>query len=128
MVTKKEQFVEVVRQESAKDPDDASIKIDFKTAISKGSSMVPDISWYGRIIYLRSKRSYPILTCTATWTDEEIRLNPPGKEYLKLIIKGLKETYGYQDERIIDYLKNSNGLEWHIDEQEIANLVKSTHL
>jgi len=77
---------------------------------------------------LGSKGSYPIFTCTATWRDAEINLNPPGEKYLKFIIKGLKEAYGYQDERIIEYLKNLDGIEGRIDEQEIANLVKSTHL
>lgn len=125
---KKDQFVEVVRQESGRDPDDASINIDFETTISEGSFLVPGITWYGRIIYLGSKRSYPIFTCTATWGDEEIELSRPGKEYLRYIIKGLKETYGYHNERIIEYLTNLNGIEGRIDEQEIANQVKNTHL
>jgi len=124
----KEQFVEVVRQESDKDPDDDSIIIDIETAISKGSYRVPCISWYGRIIYLGSERGYPIFTCTATWADEKIELNRPGEEYLRFIIKGLKETYEYQDERIIEYLKNIKGIEGRIDDQEITRLVTSTQL
>ena len=125
---KKDQFIEIVRQESGKGPDDISIKIDFETAISKGSSLVPGITWYGHIIYLGSKRSHPIFTCTAIWRDAEINLNPPGEEYLKFIIKGLKETYGYQNERIVEYLKNIDGIKNYIEDEEVTTLVRSTQL
>jgi len=123
---KKDQFVEIVRQESGRDPDDASVKIDLKTVISEESSLVPGITWYGRILNLGSERSYPILTCTATWVDEEIELNRPGKEYLEFIIKGVKETYQYQDERIIEYLTNIDGIKGRIDDQEITTLATLT--
>ncbi len=125
---KKDQFAEVLSQESARDPDDAPIKIDFETAISKGSSMVPGISWYGRIIYLGSERGYPILTCTATWTDEKIELNRPGEKYLKCIIKGIKETYEYRDNEVTEYLKELSGIKGLIDDQVIARIVTFTKL
>lgn len=125
---KKDQFIEIVMQESGKDLDDTSTKIDFETAISEGSSLVPGIIWYGHIIYLGSKRSHPIFTCTATWRDAEINLNPPGEEYLKFIIKGLKETYGYQDEKIIEYLKNTDGIKGYIEDEEVTTLVTDTQL
>jgi hypothetical protein len=125
---RKDQFAEVVRQEGNKDPDNDSIIVNTDAAISSGSYIVPEISWYGRIIYLGSERGFPVFTCTATWTDEKIELNCPGEEYLKCIIKGIKETYGYKDERIIEYLRNSDGIRGHINEQEIADLVKNTHL
>jgi len=121
---KKGQFVEVVRQESGRGPDDPSINIDFETTISKGSSLVPSIKWYGRIIHLGSEGSYQVFTCTAKWADEEIELNTPGEEYLNVIIKGIKETYDLSNERIIEYLNNLNGIKGLIDEQKINKLIK----
>jgi hypothetical protein len=125
---KKDQFIEVVRQESGKEPDDESINIDTETAISKGSSLATGIKWYARILYLGSEGNYPIFTCTAKRADEEIELNPPGEEYLKFIVKGLKETYKYPDERIIEYLKKLSGIEGRIDDQDISRLVTSIKL
>jgi hypothetical protein len=84
-LVKKGQFIEIVRQESGKEPDDESINIDFETAISTGSSLVPGIEWYGRITYLGSVGNYPIFTCTAKWADEDIELNTPGEKYIKCL-------------------------------------------
>ena len=89
---------------------------------------MPDIKWYGCIICLGSERGYPIFTCTATWADEEIELKKPGEKYLKVVIKGIKETYDLPDRIIIEYLINSEGIKGQIDEEEITRIVKSVTL
>ena len=45
---------------------------------------------------------------------------------MEFIIKGVKETYQYQDERIIEYLTNIDGIKGRIDDQEITTLVTLT--
>jgi len=127
---KKDQFIEVLRQENGKDPNDDTVinNIDFEQAISKESYLIPDKNWYDFIMHLGYEGNYPIFTFTGICDYSEKELNPPGEEYIKVIIKGIKETYNYPDEKIIEYLKNLEGIKGHIDEQEITVMVKSTQL
>ncbi|MCK5561840.1 MAG: hypothetical protein KAJ51_14670, partial [Thermoplasmata archaeon] len=106
---KQEQFVEVVRQENASEPNDHSIEIDIEATISNGFSNI-QANWYSRIVYLGVKSEHPIFTFTAKWPDEKITLNPPGEKYLKTIIRGIKETYQLPQEKILDYVKNLPGV------------------
>lgn len=125
---KKEQFNEIVGQESIKRSNDTPINIDFEETISKGYSLIPEIKCYARIIYIGSEEGYPIFTFTARWDDENIGPKPPGKRYLKEIIEGIKETYDLQDEEIIEYLKNIEGIKGRICEEQIIKIVKQVSL
>lgn len=58
--------------------------------------------WYNKILYLGEKDSLPIKTITGCWLNE---INPPSERYLNIIKKGLKETTGWDDEKITDYLE-----------------------
>lgn len=124
----KEQFVEIVRQESGRSPLDKTINIDFETEISKKQYVIPNILWYSRIMFLGFEKDHPIFTFTGKWGDEDIVLNPPGEKYLKVLIKGIKEVYNLSDKRIIEYLKKSDGAKGKIDEKEITEIMKSVSL
>jgi hypothetical protein len=118
-----EQYVQVVRQENAVDPDNDSIDVDFIKTIRDGESMING-GWYSRILYLGMDSSYPIFTFTAGWDDSEIELNVPGKNYLQSIIKGIKEAYNLDNESILKYLVNKEGIKGYIEKDLIYKIIE----
>jgi hypothetical protein len=58
-------------------------------------------SWYHEILILGEKDGLVVKTFTGCWMDE---INLPSKEYLDTIKKGLKETTGWSDQEIENYL------------------------
>ncbi len=58
--------------------------------------------WYNYELILGEKDGLIIKTITGCWEDEVF---PPSKRYLEVIKKGLKETTGWTDEEIENYLK-----------------------
>jgi len=124
----KEQFVQVVRQENCKNPSDSTIDIDFIKAMVESGFLIPNIAWYGRILYLGSREENPILTFTGKWPDEKIVLNPPGEKYLRVLIRGICETYGFAEKEIIGYLQKADGIRNLISEREITEIVRLAFL
>ena len=120
---KKTQFVEVVRQENARKPNDPSIDINFEATITNGFSEIQG-NWYRRIIFLGTKNGYPIFTFTAQWLDRDIILNPPGVKYLKTIIHGIQETYSLSEDRIVDYVKCLAGISDHYSTEQLRRIVR----
>jgi hypothetical protein len=119
-----QQFVQVVSQENAREPGDDTIVIDFKKTIDDGQSMI-DGGWYRRILYLGSETGHPIFTFTGGWEDDVIEMNAPGEKYMKVIIGGLKETYGMGDEKIIQYFLNVHGIKDLIEEEKLYDWINS---
>ena len=106
----REQFVQIVRQENGRSPDNPRISIDFEETIAQGQSMIKG-GWYSRVIYLSEEDGYPIFTFTGRWEDDAIPPNKPCEAYRKTIIRGLRETYlEMGDEERIDYLGNAGGI------------------
>lgn len=80
-----EQFMDVVKQENNR----ASLHIDLNEIIKNGSKTLLKDSWYGTVLYLGEEDGYPILTFTADW--EGVPFTKPSKEYLGMIINGLRD-------------------------------------
>lgn len=120
----KDQFGQVVRQENSYAPEDLSITINFEATISNGESEIP-AKWYSKILYLGMDEGYPIFTFTSNWPQDQIVLSQPGEKYLRIIIKGIKETYNLSHRKIIDYLMNLEGIKGVLSSQQISDLVKT---
>ncbi len=118
-----EQFIQVVRQENAKGPEDDSIQIDFEKTIKEGQSLING-NWYRKIIYLGDKEGNPIFTFTGGWEDSDITVNAPGEKYLKTIIKGIKETFGLDGDCIMRYLVGVDGIRGLINEKTLINWIQ----
>ena len=58
--------------------------------------------WYGKELYLGEKGRLEIKTITGNWESEK---NEPSQEYLDVIKKGIKETTGWEDSKIEEYLR-----------------------
>ena len=114
-----EQFAEVVKQET--DSEEKPV-IDFKSITEKGSGIVKENSWYGNILFLATQDEFPIFTFT--FQDDTQKINKPGKEYLKPIINGLRETYHFNDDEITDYLSSKAGISGNYSVNELKDLMK----
>lgn len=123
----KEQFVQVLRQENGKDIDDTSINIDFEIAEINKYFLVGkehECKWYGKVINLGKENGIPIFTFTAK--NDFIDYNPPSDKYLKIIIKGIKETFKIEGNEIIDYLISIHGIQKKMSKNKVEILVKNS--
>ncbi len=62
--------------------------------------------WYPKKIYLGEISSLEIYTTPVCWENE---INPPSESYLKVIKEGLKETTGWDEREVGEYLKKAQG-------------------
>ena len=58
--------------------------------------------FYPKKLYLGIKNDLEIYTITGDWIHE---INPPSESYLDIIKRGLRETTGWNDEQIDNYLR-----------------------
>lgn len=120
----KEQFEDVVKQETKSDE---KIEIDFTKAIENGSHIFKDPSWYGNLIYLGEKEGHPIFTFTSK-TDFLKQINTPNKEYLKIIIEGIKEIFPtFNEFDICEYLLPLEGIEDNYSKEELIKLINEKY-
>ncbi len=116
----KEQFVEVVKQETKNNGD---LSIDFEKAKKSGSVTFRENSWYGNLLYLGEQNGNPIFTFTNERNLND-KLNAPKKEYLSMIICGIKETYNLSDLEIKAYLEDIQGIKGNPIEKELEKIIK----
>lgn len=115
----KEQFIEVVKQETNYKEE---LNIDFEKAQQSGSLIFREKSWYGNLLYLGEKNGNPIFTFTneRNLTD---KINAPSKEYLSMIISGIKETYNLSEIEIKEYFEGMLGIKGNPIEKELEKLI-----
>lgn len=58
--------------------------------------------WYHKILFFGEKNGYEVKTFTGCWENE---INQPSEEYLEVIRLGIKETTGWDDEKIGNYIQ-----------------------
>lgn len=115
----KEQFIDLVKQETMSG---GNIKINFDECKRKGSLIVEDPPWYGRLIYLGEDDNHPIFTFTAK-EDLTNQINRPDESYLKTIIEGIKETFPLNAIGICDYLLPLEGVKGHYTKGELLEVI-----
>lgn len=79
-------------------------------------------SWYDKPIDLGEDNGIPIYTITNKALLSNILL--PSGNYLKTIALGLKETYGYNDNAIADYLIKKKGIRGLLTKDRILQIVR----
>ena len=114
----KEQFIDVIKQESNIEQE---IKIDFDIVISQGSFVLKEIKWYNKIIYLGNQSGHSIFTFTHDG-DYFNEINKPDKNYLKLIMQGLKEITNFNEYDIAEYFENMKGISGQYSKDELLKL------
>lgn len=112
-----EQFVDVVKQEN----NGVELEIDFNEVKAAGSMTLRD-SWYGTILYLGEEDGYSIFTFTGDF-DLDVPFSKPSKEYIRMIIEGLKKTIKLDNLEIINYLCTKPGIESNYSRQDLEKLM-----
>jgi len=111
------QFVDVFKQENGID-----VNEDLTLNLEKKSSFYVNNHWYGRIIYLGQDRGISIFTFTGPRKNV---LKIPSNNYLKHIIKGLRQVYEMSDLEILKYLIHKSGIRGNISSENMRDLIKS---
>jgi hypothetical protein len=120
----KEQFEDVFRQENNVSVKQ-TINIDFLEAKNIGALTVKE-SWYGRLVFLGMEEGFPIFTLTAHWNFNPKEVLSPSSNYLKHIIKGIRQTYNFSNENILEYLSKKPGISMNLSENELLNIIKES--
>lgn len=117
----KEQFIDVVKQET----DFKSVLIiNFERAISEGSLVFRNGSWYNKIIFLGKWCDYPIFTFTNQ--DNISPTTKPNNKYLRTIVKGIQETYDHLNtSEIVNYLISKQGIANNFSRVDLEKLIQS---
>lgn len=115
----KEQFHDVLKQETRSTE---NLDINFNHIINEGSYIVKENSWYGNVIYLGNEKEFPVFTFTNAYNIEEI--NKPDENYLKLIIRGIRETSNFDIPSIINYLISKQGISGNFTHYELGRICK----
>ncbi len=120
----KQQFEQIVWQENNIQKYQNQPDIDLELAIEKGSMVIGN-SLYNKLLCLGRKDTYPIFTFTTNLIASDIKYNRPGANYIKVITKGIKETYKLTNNQIVEYFSEVPGIKDCISNQELQNILIS---
>lgn len=112
-----EQFMDVVKQENG-----VAINIDLDDIKKSGCKTLKD-TWYGTLLYVGEEDGYPIFTFTADF-DSDVPFNKPSKEYLLMIINGLRNTLELERAEVIDYISTKLGVADNYNRNDIEKLME----
>lgn len=115
-----EQFEDVVAQENGKAT--GSVNISGANALKEGSTEV-GAGLYNNLIHIGDYRGYPVFTFTSSFTAKDAvsdaqvtsgykkmgSTNRPSDNYIRMIGKGLEESFGMSIEEQSDYLRGTLG-------------------
>jgi len=118
----RDQFREVLLQENGHRRMDTEVEMDLEKTIREGRSEILG-GPYGTLLHLGEDAGRPIFTFTASWNADRAPLNRPGPKYLRVIVRGLKETFGLSTQGLMDYLRDLPGIRGVIPEEELARIV-----
>jgi hypothetical protein len=77
---------------------------------------------YETLLHVDDLDGYPLLTFTAPWRAADVRWTPPSEPYLRVLMAGLRETYGWDNHRIAGYLARLPGARGYWSPANIAAL------
>ncbi len=94
------QFADVAAQEMHRIPD---ADLDLTGLLADGHTLLGP-GRYERLLVVGEIDGLPVVTFTASWTQDEIELNPPVARYLQLMAAGLRDGHHLDDDEIVAYL------------------------
>lgn len=112
------QFTDIVAQEMYRIP---SEDLDFTTFLTKRRVRLGP-GRYETLLHVDDLGGYPLLTFTAPWRAVDVPWTPPSAPYLRVIMAGLRETYGWDNHRIARYLARLPGARDYWTPADIAVL------
>jgi hypothetical protein len=112
------QFADIVAQEMARSPGE---DLDLTTVLANRRVELGP-GRYETLLYVDDLDGYPLLTFTAPWRAADVSLTPPSAPYLRVIMTGLREAYGWDNHRIARYLARLPGARGYWTPTDIAAL------
>jgi hypothetical protein len=114
-----DQFVDVACQENGRRPGDPEMVFDYRYAEGHDTCFFnrADPSraagqggqWYGRVIRLGTRESWPIYTLAPEW-DGYADINPPSRNYVKCIANGIRQLGRISEKALVEYFLGKVGV------------------
>lgn len=114
----KGQLIDIVKQETNTV---LGLELDFTKTIQDGSHIFKEKSGYGNLLYIGQQNNYPIFILTNE-SDNQMETKRSA-DYLKAMCQGIKQTHGFDDLTILDYLKNKRGIMGNYTDQEVMQII-----
>lgn len=99
--------------------------VDFQEVIKQKSIPYAESSWYGNVVYLGKYNTIPSFTFTSgrDWRLENAA-NPPAANYLKQLIKGIKDSFQLSPQQIVQYFINKPGIHQHYTAEQLLTIIR----
>ena len=114
-----DQFVDIVCQENSRKPGDTDFVFNYAYAESVKESYFNKADparplgqaklWYGRVLRLGLRESWPIFTVTAEWPGYG-DAGAPGRTYLKAISDGIRQLGKISQAALVEYFAGKVGV------------------
>ena len=112
------QFADITSQEMYRP---TGMNIDLTAVLATGRVELGP-GRYETLLYLGDLSGYPLLTFTAPWHACDVCPTAPSAPYLRMLTAGLREAYGWDNQRISRYLAGLPGARGHWTAADIAAL------
>lgn len=112
------QFADIASQEMYRP---TGVDFDLTAVLATGRVEVGP-GRYETLLYLGDLDGHPLLTFTAPWHATDVCWTAPSASYLRILMAGLRETYGWGNPQIGRYLAGLPGARGHWTAPDIAAL------
>jgi len=116
------QFSDIAAQEMHRDP---GTDMDLAEVLASGRVMFGP-GRYETVVRVGTVDDLPMLTFTASWVHTDIPPAKPAAAYLRHLAAGLRESHGWDVERVAEYLASCPGAAGAWTPAEIVRLVERT--
>lgn len=112
------QFADIASQEMHRP---AGVDLDLTVVLATGRVEIGP-GRYETLLHVGDLGGHPLLTFTAPWHAADVRWTAPSACYLRTLMAGLRETYGWDNRRIGRYLAGLPGARGHWTPASVAAL------
>ncbi|MCF3173329.1 histone deacetylase [Streptomyces sioyaensis] len=113
------QFSDIVAQEMYREPGE---DLDLTQVLTHGRARIGP-GRYETLVCAGTLDGYPVLTCTAPWSSDDVALNAPSAAYLRHIGAGIVAAHDWSVHGTARYLAGCPGAAGHWTAGEIAALL-----
>jgi len=114
-----EQFLDLACQENGRKPGDPELRFHYEFSSKNPESYFnpadpsraagPTAQWYGRVLLLGTRESWPVFTITAEWPGYA-DVNPPGRAYVRCIADGIGQLGRISHKALVEYFISKVGV------------------
>ena len=114
-----QQFEDIAAQENARRPGEKGFGFSYEYAETASESYLNAVDptaphgggkmWYGRVLLLGTRESWPIFTLTAEWPGY-LDVNTPGRTYLRTVATGIRQLGRISPKSLVEYFITKVGI------------------